>query len=88
MQGVFGMNIREINNATPKWSSVLAFGLPLAAVTVMMPLSFGYSYRKVSVFIRRNQKFSRKFVVLGGPVLGVTAILVAVNLTVFFVSRK
>lgn len=87
-QGVFGMNIREINNATPKWSSVLAFGLPLAAVTVMMPLSFGYSYRKVSVFISRNQKFSRRFIIFGGPVLGVSSIIVAVILSAVIVKQK
>ncbi|KAL9614165.1 MAG: hypothetical protein Q9167_001317 [Letrouitia subvulpina] len=67
--GVFGMNIKEINNGTPNWKSVLEFGLPLALVTVAIPLSFGYGYRKVSVFLARHKKLSRRLFTWGSWVL-------------------
>ncbi|KAL6721534.1 hypothetical protein ACLMJK_000638 [Lecanora helva] len=64
--GIFGMNIKEINNSTPTWSAAVALGLPLAVVTVAMPLGFNFGYRKVTDFIIKNPKLFR---ILGGCVV-------------------
>ena len=44
-KGIFGMNIGEINNATPKYFHVLAVAIPLTVVTVLVPLNFGPLWR-------------------------------------------
>lgn len=50
------MNIKEINDGSPNWSAVVAMGLPLAVVTVALPLGFGYGYRRGGEFAARNPR--------------------------------
>ena len=72
------MNIREINNGTPTWSAVVIFGLPLALVTVALPLGFGYVYRKVTQFAVRSPKLFRFLAwgVIGGGGIAIVIIIV------------
>ena len=71
------MNIREINNGTPKWSAVVAFGLPLALVTVALPLGFNYGYRKVIEFHTKSPKLFR-ILAWGSPIVVSIVVVIAV----------
>ena len=73
------MNIREINGGRPKWSAVVAFGLPLAVVTVALPLGFNYGYRKVTEFRTKSPKLFR--ILAWGSVIFVGILVVIVVIT-------
>lgn len=70
------MNIREINNGTPKWSTVVAFGLPLAVITVALPLGFNYGYRKVTEFHTKSPKLFK--ILAWGSAISVGIVVVIV----------
>ena len=75
------MNIEEINGGTPRWTAVVAFGLPLALVTVALPLGFSYGYRRSSRFATQRPRLF-KGLVLGGSLLIGTAVFVIIALVV------
>jgi hypothetical protein len=39
-QGIYGMNIKEINSGSPRWWAVVATGIPLVLLTILVPLFF------------------------------------------------
>jgi uncharacterized membrane protein len=39
-QGIYGMNIEEIGSSPPRWWAVVATGLPLVAMTILVPLTY------------------------------------------------
>ena len=81
------MNIREINNGAPRWSAVVALGLPLAVVTVAMPLGFNFGYRKVTEFVTKNPKL---FKILCGSFgfVGITVTIVVVSIVATVATKK
>ena len=80
------MNIREINNGAPRWSAVVALGLPLAVVTVALPLGFNYGYRKVTEFVTKNPKLFR--ILAWGSVIFVTVAAVIFIVIALLVTRN
>ncbi|KAI4208831.1 MAG: hypothetical protein LQ351_008160 [Letrouitia transgressa] len=84
--GVFGMNIREINNGAPRWSAVVALGLPLAVVTVAMPLGFNFGYRKVTEFITKNPKSFR--ILLSSIIFLSIAVTIVIVIVVLLTTKK
>ena len=81
------MNIREINNSAPRWSAVVALGLPLAVVTVAMPLGFNFGYRKVTEFVTKNPKL---FKILCGSfgLVGITVTIVVIIVVIVTTQKK
>ena len=71
------MNIKEINDGAPKWTAVVALGLPLAVLTVAIPLAFNFRYRKVKEYINRRPRFVTR-VTLGLGIVGVVGTVVTV----------
>ena len=57
--GLFGMNIQEINNSSPRYWHALALGIPLALLTALLPIYFNavwrLSYRTVPALRRVSQ---------------------------------
>ena len=73
------MNIREINNSTPRWSAVVTLGLPLAVVTVALPLAFNFGYRKGTEFVAKNPRLFKTLTLLGGLLLGIVIIIIIIS---------
>ena len=81
------MNIKEINNSAPRWSAVVALGLPLAVVTVALPLGFNYGYRRVTEFVAENPKLFR-ILAWGGAIFVIFAVIIGVIVTVIAVQKQ
>jgi hypothetical protein len=47
-QGIFGMNLREINHGGPRWWVAVATALPLVALTIVVPLAFEKTVRLIT----------------------------------------
>ena len=63
------MNIKEINNSSPRWSAVLLLGIPMAAVTVAIPLGFNFWYRKILGIVQKRPMIFYRLIV-GLPFFG------------------
>lgn len=81
------MNIEEINGGTPRWTAVVAIGLPLALVTVALPLGFSYEYRRIAQLATRMLRLF-KGLVLGGSLLIGTAVSVIIAIVVVLLVVK
>lgn len=68
------MNIKEINNGTPKWWAVVAVGLPLVLITIVVPLSFDFVFSKLLLIVR-SRLFRMLVILLAGAVF--TALFVS-----------
>ena len=85
--GILGMNIREFtgdNASPPEWSVLLVIGLPLAAATIALPLSFDNLYRMVRRFANYRPSTFNLAVCIAIPVsiFIVIGIAVAASVTV------
>ncbi|KAK7901038.1 hypothetical protein LTR67_003324 [Exophiala xenobiotica] len=62
--GIFGMNIKEINDGTPRWWAVVAVGLPLVLLTIVVPLFFD-SFYQASVTAAQSRTFKAAAFICG-----------------------
>lgn len=73
------MNIKEISDGHPQWSAVVALGLPLAVVTVALPLGFNSGYRKLTEIATRRPKAFR---IMGWSLIAASTIAVVVTVVI------
>jgi len=79
------MNIKEISEGSPKWWAVVSLGLALVFVTIALPMSLDWLYRKFQTFVGARPRLSRhpkKLLVFLGLVVVVVVVVVVVILTV------
>ncbi|KAK5467496.1 hypothetical protein LTS15_000469 [Exophiala xenobiotica] len=65
--GIFGMNIKEINDGTPRWWAVVAVGLPLVLLTIVVPLFFD-SFYQASVTAAQSRSFKATAFICGAVI--------------------
>ena len=53
------MNIKEISEGSPKWWAVVSLGLALVFVTIALPMSLDWLYRKYQSFVGARPRLSR-----------------------------
>lgn len=84
--GVLGMNIKEINgdgHSRPRWWVLIVLGLPLALVTVALPLCFDSINRSVHQYARvRPVTYKRGIIIV--PIV-IIVIIIAVVVTLLLV---
>lgn len=80
------MNIKEINKDNgPTWWVLLALGLPLALVTVALPLGFDSINRRVRQYAR-SRPAAYRLAIWIIPIASVIAVLVTVVVVVVAVE--
>ena len=83
------MNIKEISEGSPKWWAVVSLGLALVFVTIALPMSLDWLYRKYQSFVGARPRLSRhpkRLLVFLGLLL-LAAIVVIVVVVVLLSAR-
>ena len=84
--GILGMNVVGISSTDTKWPIFLVIGLPLATVTVALPLTFEQFYRFIPRFTMHYPTESRWAMIMVGSFFALAS--VAVVVTVVLVTKK
>jgi hypothetical protein len=53
------MNIKQINGGTTEWWVIVALGLALVFITIALPMSLDWLYRKFQTFVGARPELSR-----------------------------
>jgi len=80
------MNVVGISSTDTKWPIFLVIGLPLATVTVALPLTFEQFYRFIPRFTMHYPTESRWAMIMVGSFFALAS--VAVVVTVVLVTKK
>lgn len=86
--GVLGMNIKEIIDYKPKWWVLIALGLPLALITVALPLQFDAITRQIRQFAGSRPTAFKRIVLWTAPVLLIAGVVIAIAIPLAAMTKK